>query len=241
METLRSDEGCPWDKKQTADSFKTFLLEEVYEIVEAIEKQDAGMLQEELGDLLFHIIFIAQICREQRLFDIKDVIAGVYKKMYNRHPHVFQKSVSPLPIEKRWEEIKKEEKGDYSPLSDVPSAMPALLRAYVVTKRAARVGFDWPKVEDVYDKMSEEIDELKNAQASGNSRFIREEIGDLLFTVVNISRFLNTDPEDALRLTIDKFIRRFLYIEKNTDINSASLETMDKLWNDIKCMEKEEN
>lgn len=240
METLRGNEGCPWDKKQTTDSFKTFLLEEVYEIVEAIEKQDAGMLQEELGDLLFHIIFIAQICKEQHLFDIKDVIAGVYKKMYNRHPHVFQKSVSSAPIEKRWEEIKKEEKDDYSPLSDVPSVMPALLRAYVVTKRAARVGFDWPRVEDVYDKMSEEIDELKDAQASGNSRFIREEIGDLLFTVVNISRFLNTDPEDALRLTIDKFIRRFLYIEKNTDTNSASLETMNKLWNDIKRMEKEE-
>lgn len=241
MEALRSDKGCPWDRKQTTDSFKTFLLEEVYEIVEAIEKKDAKMLQEELGDLMFHIIFIAQICSEQHLFDIKDVITGVHKKMYNRHPHVFQKNTSPASIEKRWEELKKEEKEDYSPLSNVPSAMPALLRAYVVTKRAARVGFDWPKIEDIYDKMFEEIEELWNAQASGNGRHIREEIGDLLFTVVNISRFLDTDPEDALRSTIDKFIRRFSYIEKNTNINTASLETMDTLWNDIKCIEKEEN
>ncbi len=164
METLRSDEGCSWDKKQTTDSFKTFLLEEVYEVVDAIEKQDDKMLQEELGDLLFHIVFIAQICKEQHLFEIKDVINGVYQKMYNRHPHVFRKEPSHIPIEKRWEEIKKEEKKDYSPLSNIPINMPALLRAYAVTKRAAGVGFDWKKIEDVYDKMFEEIEELKKAQ-----------------------------------------------------------------------------
>lgn len=239
METLRSNKGCPWDREQTTDAFKTFLLEEVYEVVEAIEKKNAKMLQEELGDLLFHIVFISQICKEQHLFEINDVIDGVYQKMKNRHPHVFQKNAPLIPIEKRWEEIKKEEKKDYSPLSDIPPAMPALLRAYAVTKRAARVGFDWNKIEDVYDKMFEEIEELKRAQAAGDTASIREEIGDLLFTIVNIARFLSTDPEDALRLTIDKFIRRFSYIEKNTDISNASLDTMDKLWNDIKNIEKQ--
>jgi tetrapyrrole methylase family protein/MazG family protein len=239
METLRSDEGCPWDKKQTVDSFKTFLLEEVYEVVDAIEKQNIQMLQEELGDLLFHIIFIAQICKEQRLFEMKDIISGVYQKMYNRHPHVFQKKTSHIPIEKRWEEIKKEEKKDYSPLSNIPQNMPALLRAYAVTRRAAGVGFDWKKIEDVYNKMFEEIGELKEAQNSENTASIKEEIGDLLFTIVNIARFLKTDPEDALRSTIDKFLRRFSYIEKNTDIKNASLETMDTLWNNIKHIEKQ--
>lgn len=239
METLRSDEGCSWDKKQTTASFKTFLLEEVYEVVDAIEKQDDQMLQEELGDLLFHIIFIAQICKEQHLFEIKDVINGVYKKMYNRHSHVFRKEPSHTPIEKRWEEIKKEEKKDYSPLSSIPINMPALLRAYAVTKRAAGVGFDWKQIEDVYDKMFEEIEELKKAQTAENAASIKEEIGDLLFTIVNISRFLKTDPEDALRFTIDKFLHRFSYIEKNTDIRQASLETMDTLWNDIKYREKQ--
>ncbi len=239
METLRSDEGCSWDKKQTTDSFKTFLLEEVYEVIDAIEKQNAKMLEEELGDLLFHIIFITQICKEQHLFEIKDVINGVYQKMYNRHPHVFQNKTSNIPIEKRWEEIKKEEKTDYSPVSNIPPSMPALLRAYAVTKRAAGVGFDWKKLGDVYDKMFEEIEELKEAETTENAASIKEEIGDLLFTIVNISRFLNTDPEDALRSTIDKFIRRFSYIEKNTDIRKASLDTMDKLWNDIKHIEKQ--
>lgn len=238
METLRSDKGCPWDKKQTVHSFKTFLLEEVYEAIEAIEKENAKMLQEELGDLLFHIVFIAQICKEEHLFDIKDILTGVYQKMYNRHPHVFQGKSSDEPIEKRWEEIKKEEKEDYSPLSSIPSNMPSLLRAYIVTKRATRVGFDWEKIEDIYEKMFEEIEELKEAQATDNNKTIKEEIGDLLFTVVNISRFLNIDPEDALRFTIDKFINRFSYIEKNTDIRNTSLETMDKLWNDIKDIEK---
>ncbi len=238
METLRSDEGCQWDRKQTTRSFKTFLLEEVYEAIEAIEKDNAKMLQEELGDLLFHIVFIAQICKEEHFFDIKDVINEVYQKMYNRHPHVFRGKTSDEPIEKKWEEIKEEEKTGYSPLSGIPSNMPALLRAYAVTRRAARVGFDWKKIEDVYEKLFEEIEELKRAHATDNAASVREEIGDLLFTIVNISRFLNIDPEDALRFSIDKFINRFSYIEKNTDIVSTSLETMDTLWNDIKDIEK---
>ncbi|MBA4390428.1 MAG: nucleoside triphosphate pyrophosphohydrolase [Syntrophus sp. (in: bacteria)] len=239
METLRSDEGCLWDKKQTIDSFKTFLLEEVYELIEAIEKNNTEMLEEELGDLLFHIVFIAQICKEQHLFNIKDVVSRVYQKMYHRHPHVFQKETVDKPIEKRWEELKKKEKKDYSLLSNIPASTPSLLRAYTVTRRAAKIGFDWNNINDIYEKLSEEIEELNRAQSENDKQSMKEEIGDVLFTMVNISRFLDIDPEDALRFTIDKFIRRFSYIEKNTDINHTTLARMDALWNEIKYMEKQ--
>lgn len=239
METLRSNEGCLWDKKQTLDSFKTFLLEEVYELIEAIEKKNSEMLEEELGDLLFHIVFISQICKEQGLFSIKDVVSKVYQKMYHRHPHVFQKETDDRPIEKRWEELKKREKKDYSLLSNIPANMPSLLRAYTVSRRAAKTGFDWDDIENIYEKLFEEIEELKSAQSEENKQSMKEEIGDILFTMVNISRFLNIDPEDALRFTIDKFIRRFSYIENNTDINHTSLARMDALWNEIKNMEKQ--
>ena len=237
MERLRSDEGCPWDRKQKVSAFKTFMLEEVYEIIEAIEKEDMQELKEELGDLLFHIVFIAQICKERGAFDIKDVIDNVYGKMYHRHPHVFRKQVLDAPIEVKWEELKREERQDYSLLANIPSSMPALLRAYVITKRAAKVGFDWKEIGDVYDKMYEELAELRQAQAAGNPGHIREEVGDLLFTIVNIARFLSVDPEDALRSTSDKFTRRFSYIESNTDIRDADTDTMEKLWNDSKSLE----
>ncbi len=238
METLRSEHGCPWDRKQTTNAFKTYLLEEVYEIIEAIDNGDSRQLREELGDVLFHIVFIAQICREKGEFDIKDVIEGVYKKMRGRHPHVFEKEITDRPIEEQWEEIKRREKKDYEPLAGVPVTMPALLRAYAVTKRAARVGFDWKDISDVYAKLSEEVDELKNARASGDAMSIRDELGDILLTIVNLARFLNADPEDALRSSIDKFIRRFSYIEKNADIRNSSLEAMDELWNGIKKIER---
>ena len=238
MATLRSDKGCPWDKKQTVDAFKTFLLEEVYELIDAIETSNYLSLKEELGDLLFHIVFIAQICKESGLFDITEVIKGVYDKMHHRHPHVFGTLPRDTPIETKWEELKKNEKDDYSPLQNIPQIIPALLRAYIISRRAAKVGFDWPKLEDVHEKMHEEIEELKKAEQSGDGVLIREEIGDLLFTIVNIARFHNIDPEDALRATSNKFVRRFSYIEKNTDLSNATLDTMDRLWNEVKGMEK---
>jgi tetrapyrrole methylase family protein/MazG family protein len=238
METLRGDKGCPWDKKQTVKEFKTYLLEEVYELIDAIEKDDGRALKEELGDLLFHIIFIAQICRERGLFDIRDVISNTYEKMYHRHPHVFKEAADGVPIEKRWEELKKVEKPDYSPLGDVPRMMPALLRAYVISKRASKTGFDWAELADIHEKMSEEIDELKEAESSGSPAAVKEEVGDVLFTMVNIARFQGIDPEDALRLTCDKFIRRFNYIGERTDLESASLATMDELWNEAKEIER---
>jgi tetrapyrrole methylase family protein/MazG family protein len=215
------------------------MLEEVYEIIEAIEKDDVKELKEELGDLLFHIVFIAQICRERGAFDINDVIENVYDKMYHRHPHVFRKETLDVPIEIKWEDLKRQEKReeDYSLLANIPPSMPALLRAYVITKRAAKVGFDWQKIDDVYEKMNEEIEELRQAEHQGAPERIREEVGDLLFTIVNIARFLSVDPEDALRATADKFTRRFSYIENNTDIRKADADTMDKLWNDSKSLE----
>ncbi|HEY3278339.1 MAG TPA: nucleoside triphosphate pyrophosphohydrolase, partial [Syntrophorhabdaceae bacterium] len=237
-ETLRGGKGCPWDKKQTVKEFKTYLLEEVYELIDAIEKDDYSAMEEELGDLLFHIVFIAQICREDGRFDIREVVSRVYEKMYRRHPHVFGDASGDMPVDLRWEEIKKKEKENYSPLADVPRVMPALLRASIISRRAAKVGFDWPEIEDIYKKLTEEIGELKEAEKSGSKEAVREEIGDLLFTVVNISRFQGIDPEDALRFTCDKFIRRFSYIETMTDVEKASLATMDRLWNEAKNNEK---
>ena len=238
MATLRGEKGCPWDRKQTTKAFKTYLLEEVYELIDAIEKDDYKALEEELGDLLFHIVFISQICKDDGRFDIRDVVNSVYEKMYNRHPHVFKGASADKPVEIKWEEIKKNEKENYRPLSDVPSIMPALLRAYIITRRAARIGFDWEHVDDVYVKMSEEIEELKNAERLADIESITEEVGDLLFTMVNISRFYSVDPEDALRQTCDKFIRRFSYIESKTDIKTSTLSKMDSLWNEIKNIEK---
>lgn len=239
MEQLRSDTGCPWDRKQPVDAFKTFMLEEVYEIIDAIDKNDFGSLKEELGDLLFHIVFVAQICREKGLFNIGDVVTSIYQKMYHRHPHVFKNTEDTVPIEQRWEQLKQQEKPDYSPMSGIPLNMPALLRAYIISKRASRFGFDWDELHHIYEKMHEEIEELKEAQNKQNNRKIKEEIGDLLFTVANIARFQGIDPEDALRQTTEKFISRFRYIEKNTDINNTSSETMNNLWIEAKNMEKE--
>jgi len=238
MATLRSDRGCPWDKKQTVAGFKTFLLEEVYELIDAIETSNTSALKEELGDLLFHIVFIAQICKEGGLFDITDIVNHVYNKMYHRHPHVFGTTADDTPIEQRWEDLKSNEKEGYSPLANVPQVIPALLRAYIISRRVAKVGFDWPRLEDVHKKMHEEIEELERAEQSGNTEELREEIGDLLFTIVNIARFHNIDPEDALRSTSNKFVRRFAYIEKNTNLSDSTLEIMDKLWNEVKGMEK---
>lgn len=239
METLRSDKGCPWDRKQTAKAFKTFLLEEVYEVIDAIENEDHNVLKEELGDLLFHIVFISQIYKEKGIFNIDDVVDFVYKKMFNRHPHVFSNSVLDKPIEKKWEDIKKNEKEDYSLLSHIPDITPALSRAYLIARKVAKVGFCWDNIEDIYKKFYEEIEELKEAEISGDKDAVREEIGDLLFSIVNISKFYDIDPEDALRFTSNKFIRRFQYIETKTDINNSSLLIMDKLWDEIKKIEKE--
>lgn len=238
MAALRGKNGCAWDKKQTIKGFKTFILEEVHEVMDAIERDDYKDLREELGDLLFHIVFISRICEEDGHFDIRAVIEDVHRKMYNRHPHVFGNGEAGFNIEQKWEEIKKEEKEDYSLLSHIPKTMPALLRAYIVSKRVARVGFDWENIHGIYEKIDEELDELKRAEEAGDPLSIKEEVGDLLFTIVNISRHHGIDPEDALRQTTDKFTRRFNYVEKNTDVATATPSDMNRLWDEIKSMEK---
>lgn len=236
---LRGEHGCPWDKKQTTKSFRTFLLEEVYELIDAIEKDEYKVMRGELGDLLFHIVFIARICEENRLFTIREVLLDIVDKMKRRHPHVFQpEKVGQKPIEQRWEDIKKQEGKEYLPVSGVPSILPALSRAYLISRRAAKMGFDWDKAEDVYEKVQEELAELKEAQATGVPEHIEEEMGDLLFTIVNVSRFCKVDPEAALRGTIEKFVRRFRYIEQNTNVETSDLATMDSLWNEAKKRDK---
>jgi tetrapyrrole methylase family protein / MazG family protein len=239
VSTLRGDQGCPWDKKQTLQGFRTFLIEEVYELIDAIEKNQHELIRGELGDLLFHIIFIARICEEGGFFSVREVLFEIIAKMKNRHPHVFGPNRGQEgSIEQRWEEIKRSEKEGYSPVSGVPSILPALSRAYLISRRAAKMGFDWDKIEDVYDKVGEELAELKEAQASGGPNSIEEEIGDVLFTIVNLARFHKVDPEAALRGTIDKFVKRFSYIEQMTDVAVSDMKTMDALWNEAKDREK---
>ncbi len=242
MEKLRSEEGCPWDKEQTRESLKPFIIEEAYELIEAISVNDSEKIKEELGDLLFQIVFQSQIAKEKKEFEISDIIETISKKMITRHPHVFG-AVSSITIEEvlfHWEEQKRREgKLRESILEGIPEALPSLLRAHRLQDRAARVGFDWEKVEDVLNKLDEEIGELKEAVKIKKQNEIEDEIGDIFFMLVNISRFVGIDPEDALRKTISKFISRFRYIEMNAadhgrKLAEMTLEEMDKLWEEAK-------
>jgi len=212
-------------------------------VIDAIEKEDHQALKEELGDVLFHILFIAQICKEKNLFDIRDVLTSAYTKMYNRHPHVFRRDESDAPpetsIPHRWEEIKRAEKKEgYSAVSGVPKILPALLRSYVISKRAAKLGFDWETKEGVHEKIIEELAEIREAEQSGNKELIEEEVGDLLFAVANLARFHEIDPEAALRLANSKFVRRFAYVENKADLANPNPKAMDTLWNEAKDAEK---
>lgn len=242
MEKLRSDKGCPWDREQTRESLKPYIIEEAYELIEAIEEDDTEKIKEELGDLLFQIIFQCQIARENKEFEMSDVLEKIVKKMVIRHPHVFgdTKCKTPEEVVEQWEVLKKQEgKLRNSVLEGVPKSMPSLLRAYRLQKRAAKVGFDWEKVEDVLKKVDEEINELKNAIKSGKQQEIEDELGDIIFMLVNLSRFIGVNPEDAHRKTISKFIHRFRYIEmkaaeQGRKISDMTIEEMDKLWDEAK-------
>jgi len=246
MSALRSEKGCPWDKEQTHDSLKPFLLEETYEVLEALDEGNPEKIKEELGDLLFQIIFQAQLAKEKKEFDISDVIDGISRKMLNRHPHVFGKTKfkSKEHFRKYWDEEKKREgKKRESILEGVPTALPSLLRAHKLQKRAARVGFDWEKTADVFKKLEEEIKEFKKALKKKKQSEIEDELGDIFFMLVNISRFVGVNPEDALRKTISKFISRFRYIEmkaadKRKNLSDMTLKEMDKLWDEAKKKEK---
>lgn len=244
MEKLRGEDGCPWDREQDHDSLKKYLIEESYEVLEAIDEKDDDMLIEELGDVLLQIVFHAQIGKEEGFFNINDVIKGICNKMIERHPHVFGEIQvnSSYQVLDNWDKIKKEEKGYNShtdELRHVAKTLPSLIRAEKIQRKAAKVGFDWDKVEDALNKVSEEFYEVKDVYKNNNREKILEELGDLIFAVVNVARFLDIDPEHALNYTIDKFINRFEYIERSAanigvKMEDMTLEEMDQLWEKAK-------
>ncbi len=249
METLRSQDGCPWDKEQTRESLKSYLIEESYEVMEALENNDPEELKMELGDLLFQILFHSQIAKEKGEFDIWEVLLAISEKMIRRHPHVFahDKAETSAQVLVNWEKIKKKEnKGNgkerKSVLDGVPTALPALLRAYRLQDKASRVGFDWQNIDEVMAKVNEEMQEFKEAFSQNNRVKMEMELGDLLFSLVNLSRFLHINPEGALGQTTKRFIKRFQYIEQEferqgKDMEKSTLEEMDALWNEAKKQE----
>lgn len=240
MTRLRSPEGCPWDREQTHESIKENLIEETYEAVDAIDSGDMDELRGELGDVLMQVVFHSEMAKEKGTFNIDDVIDGITSKLIRRHPHVFGDTEVSCADEvlTRWEEIKRGEKGyesRTSVLDGVPNTLPALSRAMEISKRAAKTGFEWPNLEAVVDKLDEEVHELKAELKSGDTTRISEEIGDLLFTVVNVARWTKVDPEDALRTMTKRFASRFKQIEEaaresGKPIEEMSIEEMDAVW-----------
>ncbi|PKN72449.1 MAG: nucleoside triphosphate pyrophosphohydrolase [Candidatus Cloacimonetes bacterium HGW-Cloacimonetes-3] len=236
------DNGCPWDIKQTRESLVPNFIEELYEAVEAIEARDMDDLKEELGDLLLHIVFQAQISAEEGLWDMSDVLQAINAKLVRRHPHVFGEQVlaDADAVKMNWERIKKKEKTErISVLDGIPLAMPALIQAQRTQEKAASVGFDWPDIKPVLEKLDEEREELYEALAIGDEEMVKEELGDMIFTLVNLARKLHIDSEAALKDCTRKFTRRFHSIEahyKNSgaDINEASLEELDSHWEKAK-------
>lgn len=245
MNTLRSPGGCPWDAEQTHDSLKPYLIEESYEVLEAIEAQDMYNLAEELGDLLLQVVFHAQVAQEAGEFQFQDVLKGIIDKMVRRHPHVFGdvQVKNSTEVLSNWDQIKKEEKGERAKegLFSFPKGLPALMLAVKTQKKVAKVGFDWPDFEGPLAKVYEELKELEEAMAEGKG--IQEEFGDTLFALVNLSRFLKIDPEDSLRKTVRKFQKRFLEMEKLAEFEGEklvdlSLNKMDQYWEMAKIKEK---
>jgi tetrapyrrole methylase family protein/MazG family protein len=248
MEKLRGEDGCPWDREQTHESLKRYLVEESYEVLEAIDEQDDIKITEELGDVLLQIVFHSVIGKEGGYFNINDVIEGICKKMIQRHPHVFGDTSIDNSDEvlAKWDEIKKEEKGIETlteEMQHIAKSLPALIRAEKIQSKAKKVGFDWDRVEDALNKVLEELDEVKEVYNGSDKARILEEIGDLIFAVVNVSRFLQVNPEEALNKTSDKFINRFEFIEKSASekglkLEEMTLEQMDELWNIAKSLKK---
>jgi len=254
MARLRGPDGCPWDKQQDFNSLKPMLVEEVYEVLEAVENNDFEGLSEELGDLLLHVVFYAHLGKEAGRFDINTVIGQISDKLIRRHPHVFGEESASTPEEviKNWEVIKAQEKAQKlknrtpeqrSLLEGIPSKLPAIHEAHQISSRAARVGFDWPDVEGIFEKLQEEVRELREVIAEGNDHRRRErledEIGDMLFVIVNIARFLKIDSESALKRANRKFKARFQYMERELarqgkTLEQTSLDEMEALWRKAK-------
>jgi len=246
MERLRADNGCPWDREQTRETLKPFLIEEAYEVVEAIDEGDPKHLMEELGDLLFQVVFHAQVAAERREFTIGQVLAATADKMMRRHPHVFGDGTASTTREilEQWEELKREERHaaagvPASALDGVPRELPGLLRAQRLQDKASRTGFDWPEISGVMAKVEEELGELKEAIGSAVPEAVEEELGDVLFSLVNLARFLSLSAEEALRKSITRFSTRFQYIEEvlrqdGRCLSDVGLEDMERLWQQAK-------
>ena len=248
IDTLRGEDGCPWDMEQTHESIKNELLEEAYEVIDAINNDDIDSMIEELGDVLLHVVFHSSIGKDDGYFNIYDVISAICNKMVYRHPHVFgdKEVASSEEVLKNWEEIKKTEK-DFETITEemnaIAKALPSLIKAHKIQKKAARVGFDWDKIEDAANKVKEELNEVLDVYKTGNKDKIKGEVGDLIFACVNISRMLDINEEEALNTTIKKFISRFSFIEEealkiNRNLKDMTLEEMDKLWEESKKRER---
>lgn len=244
MRILRAPDGCPWDREQTHVSIRNDLLEEAYEVADAIDRAAPADLCEELGDLLMNVIFHADLAEDEGDFSFEDVVDGIVRKMVYRHPHVFGEVTARTSGEvlTNWDALKRAEKSQQTytdTLQSVPRAFPALMRAKKVQKRAAKAGFDWPDASGAWDKLGEETRELKAAEAAGDPAALTEELGDLLFSVVNVSRFLKVDAEQALDAATEKFIARFAAVEalaqqRGVKMGEASLEELDALWDEVK-------
>ena len=254
MDRLRGPQGCPWDREQTYGSLRGFLLEECYEVVDALDLEDPDALMEELGDLLFQIVFLSRLAKEERRFTLGDVIRGIGEKMVRRHPHVFGNARADTAEQalRHWEQIKREEKRQSSSsapesrgsvLSGIPRRLPALMKAQRLGHKAARVGFEWDRREDILEKLEEELTELRRSMATGDQGSSARELGDVLFTLVMVACRLDVDPEVALEQTNRKFQERFQKVEREVkrrgmSMEDAGLELMDQIWDEVKKNEK---
>jgi len=244
VDTLMGDNGCPWDKVQTRESLKPYLVEETYEVLEALDANDPEKIKDELGDLLYQILFHSKISSLKGEFNFRDVINNLNEKMVRRHPHVFKEGElnTPDQVVEQWEEIKRNEKNQVnqkSILDSIPINLPSLLRAQKIQKKAAKEGFDWERINDVFDKLDEEIAEFKEAVLKKKNEDIQNEIGDIIFVITNIAKFYKIDAEEALRSTNNKFIKRFQYIEqkieeKGKTLKGSNLQEMERYWQEAK-------
>ena len=241
IKRLQAPDGCPWDREQTNASLLPFFLEEVYEVIESVDNENWPELKEELGDILLHVVFQAVLAEKNGHFSINDSLDHVNEKLVRRHPHVFgdAKADEAFHAKQNWEAEKHKEKNRKSRLDGVPKTLPALIRAQRLQQKASYAGFDWNEVQQVWDKIHEEIQELKEAQSESTKEHIAEEIGDVLFSVVNLARFLDIPAEDALRKTNKKFTDRFARVEeelkkRGKTVEESNLEEMDDIWNKVK-------
>ena len=246
MARLRAPGGCPWDREQTFDSIKPYTLEETYEVLDAIDRRDWDELRAELGDFMLQAVFFAQMASEEKLFDIGDSLDAINEKLIRRHPHVFADGTARTgeEVTKRWDEIKREERkekgeGPHGLLGGVPRALPALVEAQQITSRAARAGFDWRNADEVLEKLDEERGEFAEARARGSHDQIEDELGDLLFVIVNLARFVKVDPEQALRRTNTKFRQRFGHVERRLaaqgkEVSGTPIDELEALWQEAK-------